>query len=65
MWNGSATVTDWPVGYAIGRTEISEGANGGMAIAMKYGTGPTEDPGAFTISASLVNRAGVISVPAF
>lgn len=59
-WNGSATVTEWP-GKALQGWQISEGTNGGCAVALiGHDASVTDNLTAFTISASRAWRAGTL-----
>ena len=61
-WNGSASVTGWPADTVQG-WQVSQGTNGGCAVAMMPHTClGTRDFGPFTLSASVVNRAGVFGI---
>lgn len=65
MWNGDANVIGYPDKYTIAPTTIREGANGGMAAIMRYADVQNEDASAFTLDASVVNRAGIVGVAGF
>lgn len=57
--NGSFTFGSYPSGYNLSPTTIQVGSNTGNAVsaAGKLATGTSEDPGAFTISATANNWA--------
>jgi len=66
IWNGAGTVVSYPTGFCKDTATVVQSTNGGIAACGRLF--PTESAfseniGAFTISASLVNRAGSISVP--
>jgi hypothetical protein len=56
---GSFTFGSYPSGYALGINTVQTGAGTGNAVSVagKLATGTSEDPGAFTISASARNWA--------
>lgn len=61
-WNGSGSVTGWPVESVEG-WQVAQGTNGGCAVArIPHRPQGAWNFSAFTLSASLVNRAGVLSV---
>ena len=59
-WNGSGSVTEYPNDTVLG-WQVAQGTNGGCAAAVAQHTIiGTRNMNAFTLSASLVNRAGVV-----
>lgn len=61
-WNGNASVTRWPAETVQG-WQVAQGTNGGCAVAMMPHTCiGARDFGPFTLSASVVNRAGVFGI---
>lgn len=72
MWNGSGTCTAFPIPSsgntpgAVLNYQVAESTNGGMAVATTPNVpGNSSDFDPFTLSASLVNRAGAIVVWGF
>jgi hypothetical protein len=66
IWNGSGSVVSYPTGFCKDTATVVQSTNGGIAACgrlLPTQSAFSEDIGAFTISASLVNRAGVISIP--
>lgn len=64
MWNGDATVSDYPGKYSLAPTFVRDGTNGGQAVIGRYGDSLTEDAGAFTITASVLWGARSIRIVA-
>lgn len=64
MWQGDAALNEYPNHYTIGPATTRDTIYG-LASILRYGSALAEDAGAFTISASLVNRAGCIAIPSF
>lgn len=72
MWNGNGTATGFPIPStgatpgALLNWQVAQSTNGGMAVSVAPQVpGSSADFTAFTLSASLVNRAGAIVVRGF
>lgn len=65
MWDGNASIIGWPDGYADNPVRVSHSTNGGIGLITRKTAISTEDPSAFTLSASVNNRAVMIAVAGF
>lgn len=65
MWNGDAEVSIYPARYTVAPTTVRNGTGGGQAIVLRYGNVTSENPGFFTLSASVLWGARTAMFPGF